>query len=64
MTCTLHVAWDDRLVGYDFGPGHRDTGADPGPSASAGRAAYAVGARSQPDGAPHRPPPPDDLIGP
>ena len=22
MTCTLHVAWDDRLVGYDFGPGH------------------------------------------
>jgi acetoin utilization protein AcuC len=22
MTCTLHVAWDDRLAGYDFGPGH------------------------------------------
>jgi acetoin utilization protein AcuC len=22
MTCTLHVAWDDRLVGYDFGPSH------------------------------------------
>jgi acetoin utilization protein AcuC len=22
MTCTLHVAWDDRLTGYDFGPGH------------------------------------------
>ena len=22
MTCTLHVAWTDRLVGYDFGPGH------------------------------------------
>ncbi len=22
MTCTLHVAWDDRLIGYDFGPGH------------------------------------------
>ena len=22
MTCTLHVAWDERLVGYDFGPGH------------------------------------------
>ena len=22
MTCTLYVAWDDRLVGYDFGPGH------------------------------------------
>jgi len=22
MACTLHVAWDDRLVGYDFGPGH------------------------------------------
>jgi acetoin utilization protein AcuC len=22
MTCTLHVAWDDRLSGYDFGPGH------------------------------------------
>jgi len=23
MTCTLYVAWDDRLAGYDFGPGHR-----------------------------------------
>jgi acetoin utilization protein AcuC len=22
MTCTLHVAWTDRLAGYDFGPGH------------------------------------------
>jgi acetoin utilization protein AcuC len=22
LTCTLHVAWDDRLAGYDFGPGH------------------------------------------
>src|SRR5260370_40528901 len=22
MTCTLHVAWDDRLTGYDFGPTH------------------------------------------
>ena len=22
MTCRLHVAWDDRLAGYDFGPGH------------------------------------------
>ena len=22
MTCTLHVAWDDRLAGYDFGPSH------------------------------------------
>jgi acetoin utilization protein AcuC len=22
VTCTLHVAWDQRLVGYDFGPGH------------------------------------------
>ena len=22
MTCTLHVAWDDRLPEYDFGPGH------------------------------------------
>lgn len=22
MTCTLHVAWDERLTGYDFGPGH------------------------------------------
>ena len=22
MTCTLHVAWDDELAGYDFGPGH------------------------------------------
>ena len=22
MTCTLHVAWDDRLARYDFGPGH------------------------------------------
>jgi hypothetical protein len=20
MTCTLHVAWDDQLAGYDFGP--------------------------------------------
>jgi acetoin utilization protein AcuC len=22
MSCTLHVAWDDRLTGYDFGPSH------------------------------------------
>jgi acetoin utilization protein AcuC len=22
MTCTLYVAWDDRLAGYDFGPNH------------------------------------------
>ena len=22
MTCTLHVAWDDRLTRYDFGPAH------------------------------------------
>ena len=22
MTCTLHLAWDSRLAGYDFGPGH------------------------------------------
>ena len=22
MTCTLHVAWDASLAGYDFGPGH------------------------------------------
>jgi len=22
MSCTLHVAWDDRLAGYNFGPGH------------------------------------------
>jgi acetoin utilization protein AcuC len=22
MTCTLHVSWDDKLAGYDFGPGH------------------------------------------
>jgi acetoin utilization protein AcuC len=22
VTCTLHVAWDDKLTGYDFGPGH------------------------------------------
>jgi Pyridoxamine 5'-phosphate oxidase/Histone deacetylase domain len=22
MTCTLHVAWDDRLADYDFGPAH------------------------------------------
>ena len=22
MTCTLHVAWDDQLASYDFGPGH------------------------------------------
>jgi acetoin utilization protein AcuC len=22
MTCTLHVAWDERLAAYDFGPGH------------------------------------------
>ena len=22
MACTVHVAWDDRLTGYNFGPGH------------------------------------------
>jgi acetoin utilization protein AcuC len=22
MSCTLHVAWDDRLISYDFGPEH------------------------------------------
>jgi acetoin utilization protein AcuC len=22
VTCTVHVAWDERLAGYDFGPGH------------------------------------------
>ena len=22
MTCTLHVAWDERLTSYDFGPQH------------------------------------------
>jgi acetoin utilization protein AcuC len=22
LACTLHVAWDERLTGYDFGPGH------------------------------------------
>jgi acetoin utilization protein AcuC len=22
VTCALHVAWDDRLAGYDFGPEH------------------------------------------
>ena len=22
MACTLHVAWDDQLTEYDFGPGH------------------------------------------
>jgi acetoin utilization protein AcuC len=22
MDCTLHLAWDERLAGYDFGPGH------------------------------------------
>jgi acetoin utilization protein AcuC len=22
MTCTLHLAWDERLASYDFGPGH------------------------------------------
>ncbi len=22
MTCSLHVAWDDELTEYDFGPGH------------------------------------------
>ena len=23
MACTLYVAWDGRLVGYDFGAGTR-----------------------------------------
>jgi acetoin utilization protein AcuC len=22
LTCTVHVAWDDELTGYDFGPSH------------------------------------------
>ena len=22
MACTLHVAWDEAMTGYDFGPGH------------------------------------------
>jgi acetoin utilization protein AcuC len=22
VTCSLSVSWDDRLIGYDFGPGH------------------------------------------
>jgi acetoin utilization protein AcuC len=22
VTCTVHLAWDDELIGYDFGPGH------------------------------------------
>jgi acetoin utilization protein AcuC len=22
MSCTLHVAWDDRLTSYDFGLSH------------------------------------------
>jgi acetoin utilization protein AcuC len=22
MSCTLHTAWDERFIGYDFGPGH------------------------------------------
>jgi acetoin utilization protein AcuC len=22
LTCTVHVAWDDKLTGYDFGPSH------------------------------------------
>ena len=22
VTCTLHVAWDERLTSYDFGPDH------------------------------------------
>jgi acetoin utilization protein AcuC len=22
VACTLHLAWDDQLTGYDFGPGH------------------------------------------
>src|SRR5215472_7645286 len=22
VTCTLHLAWDDRLTRYDFGPSH------------------------------------------
>ena len=22
MTCSVHVAWDERLASYDFGPGH------------------------------------------
>src|SRR5690242_15603647 len=22
MTCTVHLAWDDRLTQYDFGPSH------------------------------------------
>src|ERR1700743_2273634 len=22
MPCSLHLAWDEQLAGYDFGPGH------------------------------------------
>jgi acetoin utilization protein AcuC len=22
MACTVHVAWDERLTDYHFGPGH------------------------------------------
>jgi acetoin utilization protein AcuC len=22
MPCSLHLAWDERLAGYDLGPGH------------------------------------------
>ena len=28
MTCTLHVAWDERLVDYHFGPGLHQHPAD------------------------------------
>ena len=29
MACTLHVAWDGRLVGYDFAAGHLMASARP-----------------------------------
>ena len=55
MTCTLHVAWDDQLTGYDFGPGHplapgpggADHGAGPGVR-RAGRPRGVVGGRAAP----------------
>jgi hypothetical protein len=38
MTCTLHVAWDGRLAGYDFGPGTLvGTNTQTGPQSVAGR---------------------------
>jgi hypothetical protein len=43
MTCTLYVAWDDRLAGCDFGPGHQE-GRLPAPRA------YALTARRRSPG--------------